>query len=181
MEDHIHRYTCLGRGRGSHVNRVKEGTYSRLKGSGHAARPQQAWPKIPSSQNVCKKVAISSLLYSLACLFGQRWAKFRVPTVRSSNTDVDLPIVSADLFTNFKSKQSLHRCKMAYSEAIQSLHRLKMACLEMTKSLHRFKMAYLEATQSLHRFKMACLEATKSLHLYKNGCLQATQSLPEFK
>ncbi len=26
-----------------------------------------------------------------------------VPTVRSSDTDVDLPIVSADLFTNFKA------------------------------------------------------------------------------
>jgi hypothetical protein len=107
------------------------------------------------------------------------WAGFislakvgEVPTVRSSDTDVDLPIVSADLFTNFKNKQSLHRCKMACSEAIQSLHRLKLACLEDTKSLHRFKMAYLEATQSLHRFKMAC---------YKKGCLQATQSLYEFK
>jgi hypothetical protein len=76
-------------------------------------------------------------------------------------------LLSADLFTNFKSKQSLHR--------------FKLACLEETKSLHRFKMAYLEATQSFHRFKIACLEATKSLHLYKKGCLEATQSLHEFK
>jgi hypothetical protein len=40
-----------------------------------------------------------------------------VPTVRSSDSDVDLPIVSADLFTNFKSKkQSLRHFKMAYTQ-----------------------------------------------------------------
>ncbi len=48
-----------------------------------------------------------------------------IPTVRSSDTDTDLPIVSADLFTNFRSEIIALSLKLADFEAIQSLHRLK--------------------------------------------------------
>jgi hypothetical protein len=49
-----------------------------------------------------------------------------VSTVRSSDTDTDLPIVSADLFQVLEETQSLHRFKLADFEAIQSLHRLEI-------------------------------------------------------
>jgi hypothetical protein len=86
---------------------------------------------------------------------------------RSSDTDVDLPIVSADFSRILKVKQSLHRFKLACVEETKLLHRRKMVYLEATQSLHCFKMARVEATKSLHRFKTAYLEATKSLHCFK--------------
>jgi hypothetical protein len=54
--------------------------------------------------NLIPRILLQRLMPLFECLIIYVKAKVgEVPTVRSSDTDVDLPIVLADLFTNFKA------------------------------------------------------------------------------
>ncbi len=68
------------------------------------------------------------------CVWGkQRWVKFR--NVRSSDTDVDLPIVSADIFTIFKSNTIASSLQNALFRSNTIASSLKNGLLQRTMTI----------------------------------------------